>query len=274
MKTRIIFFGLILAGCSSPTPSANTPPAANSVAQLTPGQIKALIVVGDVRAIDATNKSRALQKDDIIAQGETIVAGPDSGATLVFSNGATARVKENSQVQVIRFLQAPFDAAKEGSFIRLARDPSRSEVDLKVRAGSVMGEVKQLNKGEGSYFRISSPDQGTRDVDGIFSITVPPTNAPQISTTNGAIQPGTTTTTASASTQATQAQILELFYIINTDRAKSGLPPIPPPTNMSALDMQALLTRSYQIINTARAQNGLPPVAPPTMNFSTAGLRG
>ncbi len=190
MKALISFaaIGLLLAGCAKDSPflfQPSSPAAAGvaapeasatSVRAAAPGKILVLLVVGDVKLIDAAGNARSLVKGDIFLEGNTIMAGPNAGATLVFSNGVTLRVTANTQVAIDKFRQAPFDETKEGTFIRLQRDPSQSVAEINLQVGSVQGEVKQLNKTAGSTFQIDTPN-GTHAVDGIFSLTVPEANA-------------------------------------------------------------------------------------------------
>jgi hypothetical protein len=66
------------------------------------------------------------------------------------------KVPAGSVVELTKFRQAPYDQGVEGSFLRLSRDPSRSEVELKLTLGQLQGEVKKLNKDAGSTFEITT----------------------------------------------------------------------------------------------------------------------
>src|SRR5262249_46080033 len=78
----------------------------------------------------------------------------------------------NAQLHIDKFQQAPFDEQKEGSFIRLSRDPSQSDTELDLRNGTLQGEVKQLNTAEKSVFNVKTP-AGSAGIRGtIVSLTV------------------------------------------------------------------------------------------------------
>jgi hypothetical protein len=169
----LIFLGVILMGCSSSQPSGSSPAASSLGERLPSGKIQALVVVGDVRLADAVGHSQVLRKGQIFQADSTIITGAGAGVTLAFSNGATVRVKENSRLSINKFTQAPYDEAREGTFLRLARNPSHSEVVLAVRRGTVEGEVRSLNQAAGSSFRITTPSQGSQDINGAFQFSEP-----------------------------------------------------------------------------------------------------
>ena len=124
---------------------------------MAPGQIEAFIVQGDVQLVANNGKASPLNKGQIFAEGNLIKAGPNGMALLVFSNGAIIKVLENCQLSVDQFEQAKFDEQKDGAFLRLTKDPSKSTTSLDLRNGTVQCEVKQLNAMVGSTFTIRTP---------------------------------------------------------------------------------------------------------------------
>jgi len=128
------------------------------------GLVEAFIVQGDVQLIDQHGNATPLSRNQKFTEGSTVKAGPNSQALLVFSNGAIMKVRANTMVKVTHFRQAPFDEAAEGTFLRLARDPSRSNTVLDVAnpfqdisADDFQGEMKKLNKEAGSTFIVNGP---------------------------------------------------------------------------------------------------------------------
>jgi hypothetical protein len=120
------------------------------------GKVQAVIVVGDVQLIGADGHANALSHGDTFEEGNTVLANKGGNAILVFSNGATLKVKEDTLMTVAKFRQAPYDQAAEGTFLQLNRDPSRSNVEIKTNQ-EVQGEVKKLDVEAGSTFDITTP---------------------------------------------------------------------------------------------------------------------
>ncbi len=226
---RYISVLILFLGVCSPSlfSSITEVPAKTPAATYAQGKIQALIVVGDVSLIDSTGIKTSLQKGQVFTEGATIVAGPSSGTTLVFSNGATIRVKENNQVKVVKFVQAPFDENNEGTFLRLNRDPSHSETVLEVQNGALKGEVKPLNKAAGSTFQIVTKDRGAMDAEEYFKSLEPPIAISLTANASGQITGATVTGTGANSPQA-QAALTDLFKAINSMRAAQNLAPINP----------------------------------------------
>jgi len=137
------------------------------------GLVQAFIVQGNVTMIDENGNASPLVRGApaATAEGKMFEAGPNSQALLVFSNGATVKLLNNSTVKVTLFRQAPFDEQAEGTFLRLSHDPSRSNTVLDVSSrfrdissaahdfssDIFQGEVKQLNTAAGSTFIVNGP---------------------------------------------------------------------------------------------------------------------
>jgi hypothetical protein len=138
------------------------------------GLIEPFIVAGDVQLIDQDGKSQPLKRGMPAFPGEgcTISAGPGAQALIVFSNGATIKVLQGCTMKVALFRQAPFDEQAEGTFLRLSKDPSRSNVILDVSTGTFQGEVKKINKAAGSTFVVHTP-QGSADIQGSMNLSIP-----------------------------------------------------------------------------------------------------
>ena len=141
------------------------------------GFIQAFVVAGDVELTDKDGKATPLKRGQTFVEGNTIKAGPDAQALIVFSNGATMKVLQNSTLKVTLFRQAPFDEKTNGTFLRLDHDPSRSNVILEYTVGHIQGEVKKLNKAAGSTFLMKFPGSATASIDGgTFDYSTDPTS--------------------------------------------------------------------------------------------------
>ncbi|HTB64411.1 MAG TPA: FecR domain-containing protein [Opitutales bacterium] len=154
---------------STPTPSAPaTSPAQAATSQasiawpagvpMLQGKVQAMIVVGAVNLVARDGTITPLKRGQTFAEGTKIVADKGANALLVFSNGATVKVKEGTTMTIVKFRQAPFDEKNEGTFLRLTKDPSRSNTVIEVSNGVFQGEVKKLDTEAGSSFVVISSD--------------------------------------------------------------------------------------------------------------------
>ncbi len=153
----ILMVLLLVAGCASgPAPVAGTTswPADAPEAH---GKISAYIVMGEVQLQTPEGTRHALVRGERFEEGSTLVVSPGGNALLVFSNGTTMKVTEGTELVVVKFRQAPYDEKSEGTFLRLSKDPSRSNVLLELRKGTLQGEVKKLNTEAGSSFMVLTP---------------------------------------------------------------------------------------------------------------------
>jgi hypothetical protein len=82
-----------------------------------------------------------------------VTSGDNSGVILVFSNGATINIGENSKVEIRQFTQDPF--AEDFSFAEETSEPSVSQTEIYLTEGELIGNVKSLRSG--SSFTVSTP---------------------------------------------------------------------------------------------------------------------
>ncbi len=251
------------------------------------GKVQALLVVGDVVEVDSTGNRKTISKGDNVSIGDTVIAGPNSGATLVFSNGATMRVRENSQLSVVNFQQAPFDEAKEGTFIRLQRDPSQSITNLDLKNGTLQGEVKALNTAAGSQFTINTPAgsagiRGTivsisviRDANGnITGVTAncatgnvaftPAPGAQATATTSG----GTTTNITNSNVDVNTGATIQISLTSDPTTGKITGVNITG-AGATTAQVQAQVNDLFDAINAIRATENLPAIPAPTVTSTT-----
>lgn len=119
-----------------------------------PGQIKAAKVVGTVTATK-DGATITLQNGAELTQGCVVNTAKDSSIVLVFSNGATLNLAQDSSLAIDEFLQDPF--AEEVSVSKLSHEPSVSKTKLNLSRGELVGNVKKLNYEKGSSFNIQTP---------------------------------------------------------------------------------------------------------------------
>ena len=146
MKTSSLLFGALAALLLIAPAHLN--------AQEQDGQIRAFLVRGDVQITNAAGKTTQLRRGQTFGPGARIVAGPDSSALLILSNGSTVNVTESTEMAIPTFKQEPFDKT-QASFLTLKGDPSTSNTVVRLDDGTVAGEVKQIRPT--SSFRIVTP---------------------------------------------------------------------------------------------------------------------
>lgn len=118
------------------------------------GQIKAAKVTGTVTATKA-GTTITLQNGSELTQGYVVNTAKDASVVLVFSNGATLNLAQDSSLAIDEFLQDPF--AEEVAVAKLTAEPSTSTTRLNLSRGELVGNVKKLNYEKGSTFNIQTP---------------------------------------------------------------------------------------------------------------------
>ncbi len=260
-------------------------------AALQQGQVQALLVVGKVELVDAAGNRKPLTKGMQFTEGNVVQAGDASGATLVFSNGATMRVTANAQLAVTNFKQAPFDADKNGTFIRLQSDPSQSITELDLRNGTLQGEVKKLNIAEKSSFTVNTP-AGSAGIRGtIVSITVvrdssgnvigitancatgaiafsPAANVAASATTSG----GSSTTITNSNVNVNAGATVSISVSFGANGSLNGVTVTGAGASSAAVQDQ--VNQLFAAINQIRSDAGVNTVPPPTVTATTTVTTG
>jgi hypothetical protein len=131
-----------------------TPPPASMVV----GVIKAANVRGTVKKVNLIDKSESvLRNGEVLIQSNAVVTGPgESSVVLVFANGSTVRVGNESRLEIKEFLMDPLQADIP-SVGALTNEPTVSRTDLRLEFGEMVGNVKTLNRAAGSSFSVSTP---------------------------------------------------------------------------------------------------------------------
>ncbi|MCR6656159.1 MAG: FecR domain-containing protein [Opitutus sp.] len=130
--------------------------AAHAQANRIQGRIVAAQVSGTVTALNrADNTSTALAAGVEIKQNYVIQAGAGSSAVLVFSNGTSVAIAEDTMLAIDEFLQEPFSG--ENVVAQAKAEPSTSTTKLNVLRGELVANVKKLNRDKGSKFEVLTP---------------------------------------------------------------------------------------------------------------------
>lgn len=105
---------------------------------------------GERPTFEAQTNGTEVYEDDLI-----LTIGDGSRVILVFSNGATLNIGEDSQVEIRQFVQDPF--ASDFAFGSATTEPpnSTSQTRIHLTQGELIGNVKSLN--EGSTFEVTTP---------------------------------------------------------------------------------------------------------------------
>ena len=130
-------------------------------------KLKGAVIVaslnGDVRVINLFQsnesdrnkvKPKALKAGEIVSQGSTIVSGKNSEVDILFTNGTSAKIGQNSKLTISAIWQKDF---KESSIkvVDINEETSPTRIDLDLEIGDLIVDVKKLKKE--SSFRVSSP---------------------------------------------------------------------------------------------------------------------
>jgi hypothetical protein len=148
----IILGGFVMLG----SVEAQTAPAAPVAPAKVKGKIIAARVEGNVTAVAKADGSvRVLHNGDSLTEGTKVATGPGSSVILVFSNGATVDVVQDSTLDIDQFEQDPFAADEKVSDMKSEQGTSTTKLNLE--KGELVGKVVHLNVDKGSEFTVQTP---------------------------------------------------------------------------------------------------------------------
>ncbi len=109
-------------------------------------QNQALIIItnikGDVTYRVSANAPAQIGQNGVrLTEGTIVETGSGSSSVLLFSNGSTVTLSENTSINIDQFSQDPFNAEAE-SFANAVEEPSISRTKLRLNVGELVGEVK------------------------------------------------------------------------------------------------------------------------------------
>ena len=111
-------------------------------------------VTGDVRK-SLDGQSVALRNGDKVEQRAKVNTANNASVVLAFSNGATLRLEQDSELVIEEYLQDPFTSAVKVS--EMKKEPSKSRTRLGLNRGELVGDVKPLDHAGGSSFTVQTP---------------------------------------------------------------------------------------------------------------------
>ena len=149
MQKTLLMWVFLLGLCAVTTSSA--------WAQATQaGEIKFARVTGDVTyKAKGSTVAVAARDNASITQGNTVTTGKGGSVVLVFSNGATINLKEDTVIDIEQYLQDPFAADIKPA--ELTDEPTVSNTKLNLTRGELVGDVKHLKRDKGSSFSVQTP---------------------------------------------------------------------------------------------------------------------
>jgi hypothetical protein len=200
---------------------AQTPAPGPAPASMVVGAIKAANVRGSVIKINLIDKSESpLRNGEVLIQENAILTGPgDSSVVLVFANGSTVKVGNESRLEIREFLMDPLQADIP-NVAALTAEPTVSRTNLRLEFGEMIGNVKTLNRAAGSAFTVSTP-AGAAGIRGTtFRIVYRPTGDGRafnytLSTSEGVVLFEGTTTDGFASVNVPLGQEIVLLAALN-----------------------------------------------------------
>ncbi|HEY5227964.1 MAG TPA: FecR domain-containing protein [Opitutaceae bacterium] len=132
---------------------AQTAPAAPAKVK---GKIIAARVQGHVEAkIKGSTDVRVLHDGDALGDNTEVTTAPGAIVILVFSNGATVNVAEDSTLDIDQFEQDPF--AQDLKISDMQHEEGTSTTKLSLAKGELVGKVVHLNVDKGSEFTVQTP---------------------------------------------------------------------------------------------------------------------
>jgi hypothetical protein len=153
MLNKILFVILLGVFAGLAPAEAQTAPTAPARVK---GKIVAARVQGHVEAIlTAGGVPRVLHDGDLLSDQTQVVTSSGASVILVFSNGATVNVSEDSTLDIEKFEQDPF--AGELNMGSLKQEPGTSTTKLNLAKGELVGKVVHLNVDKGSEFTVQTP---------------------------------------------------------------------------------------------------------------------
>jgi hypothetical protein len=127
----------------------------NAAAQTAAGVIKAVRLQGTVNKLTKDGQSVELKNGALLTESDTVITGKNSSVVLVFMNGSTIKLAPESKLAIEEFKMDP--VPEDIKVAELEKEPTKSTTSLNLSYGELVGEVKKLNKTDGSTYRINTP---------------------------------------------------------------------------------------------------------------------
>jgi hypothetical protein len=224
------------------------------------GRIVVAKVKGTVTAVEkTTNVRKELHDNDAITQNYVVTTALDSSVILVFSNGSTINLAQDSTLAIDEFLQDPFSS--QYSMSTATEEPSTSSTKLTLTRGELVGNVKHLHKDAGSSFSVNTP-VGAAGIRGTtFRIVFRPDSSGKafftLSTAEGVVILTGTNSTTQQVPVATGKEVV-VTVEVNIDAATGAVTITAPPqiqqaTTIPAATQATIAAAVQQIVQTTSA---------------------
>ena len=120
-----------------------------------PGSVIVLNVRGNAVSVmpNGQHFDKKIERGNILSEGLTLKTSNFAEVLLLFSNGTTVTLDQNSELIISRFKQSPFDG-NEQKLGDAISEPSSSNTLLDLKIGKLIAKTKKLSKG--SNFSIST----------------------------------------------------------------------------------------------------------------------
>lgn len=120
--------------------------AASAVHAAAPAMPSGLVLVANVKGVvtmTVNGATTALKVDDAIPQTATLNTSPSASTVLLFANGTTMYLGEDSRLVMDEFSQEPFSATAKFKLSELKEEPSVSRTKVRLDSGELVAEVKR-----------------------------------------------------------------------------------------------------------------------------------
>jgi hypothetical protein len=225
-----------------------------------PGTITATAVRGNVFAtVKATGVRSQIANNAELLQGTIVETEVGASVILVFENGATVNLAEDSQLDIEQFTMDPLTAIV--NVATLTTEPTRSNTRLRLNRGEIVGKVATLRTNEGSSFNVSTP-VGAAGIRGTtFRIVFRPTGNGQAFTFSMTTLEGDVEVTLASGTVAAPVSVTDNLEIVLAEvtvdidpvtnvvtvTTAQGAAPIPIVVAASVATTQAIQAAAQQI---------------------------
>lgn len=223
------------------------------------GQIIAAKVRGTVTALNkADNSQRTLHDNDTLSQSYVVTTGLNSSVILIFSNGSTINLSQDSTLSIDEFLQDPFDT--KYTVAEAKEEPTTSTTKLTLARGELVGNVKHLHKESGSSYTVNTP-VGAAGVRGTtFRIVFRPDGTGKafftVSTAEGEVILSGTTSGADIPIGSNKEVVVTVEVTVNAQTGVvtvTSAPPITGTTDSSAATQASIAAAVQAIVDTNTA---------------------
>ncbi|MBP6865514.1 MAG: FecR domain-containing protein [Candidatus Didemnitutus sp.] len=127
--------------------------ALSASAQTQAGAVKAARVTGEVLKLSKDGTTASIKDGQLLTETDTVITRGSATVVLVFANGSSISLAENSRLAIEEFKMDPL--AGDINVAKLSGEPSVSKTRLNLAYGEMVGNVKKLNAA--SVYDVQTP---------------------------------------------------------------------------------------------------------------------